>query len=277
MVNLQALITFLSLGLLSLLPRVVSRATTDPVRKYLSHMCAPLITNFTDDDTASFRNFTTLSDLDAAIASILAFSPYPCEQAEWIRVICVANGTTEIDFLAEQQCLCGGAFWEISKACSDCYKVHGFTGTNSNLRRDNAEWDALSTSECAPTPPYQPYTNLVSNGDIQSFFSSIQTRAPLTLGGQDQFPSDSAVSNYFTPTRSITAGEITGSATGRLTSWTNTDGVRYTPTSTPTSSTTAISSEVTSTSSASANIAAATDVPVIGGFVAIGLGVVAFL
>jgi hypothetical protein len=57
--------------------------------------------------------------------------------------------------------------------------------------------------------------------------------APNITLGNGRFSNNTAVSNYFTATGSDTAGAIMGSATGRLATWTNISGIRYTPTSTP--------------------------------------------
>ena len=87
---------------------------------------------------------------------------------------------------------------------------------------------------------------------------------------------------------SATAGAITGSATGRLTSWTNFSGIRYTPTSTPVSSGTGSAASSTTTgaggssstsasASASHNVASTRDVQVAGGLVAAVLGLAVWL
>lgn len=99
-----------------------------------------------------------------------------------------------------------------------------------------------------------------------------------------------AVSNYFTETASATPGSITGSATARLTSWTNYSGIRYTPTSIPpnsgTGSATAASGAATTTPSSantsqstsqSTGAAATKGVSIVGGILAVGAGVVAML
>jgi hypothetical protein len=75
----------------------------------------------------------------------------------------------------------------------------------------------------------------------------------LTLG-IDKFPNNTAVSNYFTETGPATPGAITGSATARLTTFTNTGGSTYIRTSTPSGfGTAAGSGSSTSASSASAS------------------------
>lgn len=94
-----------------------------------------------------------------------------------------------------------------------------------------------------------------------------------------------AVSNYFTETASATPGSITGSATARLTSWTNYSGIRYTPTSIPpnsgTGSATAASGTTTTSSSTSTSqstgAAATKGVGIVGGILAAGVGIVAML
>jgi hypothetical protein len=107
--------------LIVFLPRVSSllsrREVNDPAGEYLTRMCMPLFSNTT-------RSNELHLSIDGLIAS-LAYSPFPCEQQLYIETICEANGTTEIDFLAEQECLCGGAFWEAWLACGDCYFAHG--------------------------------------------------------------------------------------------------------------------------------------------------------
>jgi hypothetical protein len=75
---------------------------------------------------------------------------------------------------------------------------------------------------------------------------------------------------------------VTGSATGRLTSWTDYSGIRYTPTSIPPNSgitTTPLSAAVTppSSSTISANLAAGKEVEAADGFLAAVLCVAALL
>ena len=75
----------------------------------------------------------------------------------------------------------------------------------------------------------------------------------MTLGF-DKSPNNTAVSNYFTETGPATPGAITGSATARLTTFTNTGGSTYIRTSTPSGfGTAAGSGSSTSASSASAS------------------------
>lgn len=88
-----------------------------------------------------------------------------------------------------------------------------------------------------------------------------------------------AVSNYFTPTESLTDGEITRSGTGHHTSPTQTGTQRYTPTSIPPNSGTGTGAggSGAETASASKNVAATGGVNVAGGILAAGLGAVVLL
>lgn len=76
-------------------------------------MCAPLEANVTRLDEMNFQGDPVFT---------LANSPFPCEQQRYLIAVCAANGTTEIDFLAEQQCLCGGAFFDALAGCQACYQ-----------------------------------------------------------------------------------------------------------------------------------------------------------
>jgi hypothetical protein len=76
----------------------------------------------------------------------------------------------------------------------------------------------------------------------------------------------------------MTPGKITGSATARLTSWTNTGGIRYTPTSIPPNSGITSSPSIsTSSASGSGNVAAGKEVRAAGGLFAAVLGAAVLL
>jgi cytoskeletal protein RodZ len=205
---------------------------------------------------------------------------HPCEQELYLQAICTANGTIEVDFLAEQECLCNGAYWEVSAGCNARYFQHGWqviTPEEASSRQAS-----LSTAECQPTPPFQPFSNLLPTINL----TSISLAPSLTLGN-DRFPNNTAVSNYFTPTESAIAGPIRGSATGKLTRWTTTAENRYTPTSNPPNSgisITATSSTATgsgtgasSSPSTSANVAVGKEAQAAGGLILALFGVVALL
>jgi hypothetical protein len=61
------------------------RALNDPASEYPARMCSPFLSNILNDPVS------------------LADSPFPCEQESYLGSVCIANGTAEIDFLAEQE------------------------------------------------------------------------------------------------------------------------------------------------------------------------------
>lgn len=247
------------------------RALNDPVAKYLQLICLPLLS---DDVRTDQLNLTTSDDIVYSLAN----SPFPCEQQLYLEYACRANGTTAIDFLAEQECLCDGSYFTVAKGCDACYLAHGYQ--DETPEQMSTVWTSLSIAECAPTPPFQPFSNL----GLAFNLTSLSLSPSLTLGN-DRFPNMTAVSNYFTETGRATAGAITGSATARLTSWTNTDEVRFTPTSIPPNSGTGSGRVATisatesrgSSTSQSTNAGITKGSGYMGNAVAVGLGVLAML
>lgn len=218
----------------------------DSASAYLDTMCLPNLSNATRQISLKL----SVNDLAAS----LGMSPFPCEQEMYIGAVCTANGTTPDDFLAEQECLCTGGYWEAVRGCNACNYAHGYRGSPpvsaAAFEYSTASYiSSLRAAECHVSPPYQPFSNLLPTFNITAAEDS-----PLTTLASDLYPNNTAVSNYFTATQSMTPGRITGSATARLTIWTNTNGVRYTPTSTPTS--TGSGSPSTSTSSTAAGASA---------------------
>ncbi|RHZ48470.1 uncharacterized protein CDV56_100009, partial [Aspergillus thermomutatus] len=196
--HLSSIIIYLSLttaatAILSL------RTVKDPAREYLTSVCYPNYSNNT--------RFIALRLALNNITSSLANSPFPCEQALYIENACSANGTTEIDFLAEQECLCNGAYFDVLAGCDACYYEHGYTALPP--AEASSSRSSLSVAECGPTPPYQPFSNLLPAVNA----TSIENAPAITLG-TDRFPNNTAVSNYWTAAGPVTPGAITGSATG---------------------------------------------------------------
>jgi hypothetical protein len=104
----------------------------------------------------------------------------------YIGSACRANGTMELDFLAEQECLCGCAFWEAIEGCNNCYFAHGYQeNTPAELSSSRT---SLSIAECSPSLLYQPFSNLLPRVNITSYKDS----PPITLG-TDRFPNNTVV------------------------------------------------------------------------------------
>ncbi|KAF7889009.1 hypothetical protein EAF00_009309 [Botryotinia globosa] len=191
------------------------KPTPHPNGNYLYRMCYP-----------NLANVSLLVGSNAADKrlQIMANSPFPCERSNYIIFACLANGTSALDFLAEQECICPSSLWELETACTECYLAHGY----QNLTREesDASISSLSQAECTATP-VQPFTNFFSRVDASQALTT-----PDVLLGSDRFPNQTAVSNYYTGNSAWTVGSITGSATARLTSYTATEFSRFTPTST---------------------------------------------
>ncbi|KAF8849048.1 hypothetical protein BDZ45DRAFT_561722, partial [Acephala macrosclerotiorum] len=114
--------------------------------------------------------------------------PFPCEESLYIRQVCMANGTTTNDFLAEQQCLCNGSYFTVAAGCDACYIAHGYRNYTSEESKRGIS--SIFVAECEPTPPFQPFTNLLPAINITS-----QSLSPLITLGDDRFPNMTAVSN----------------------------------------------------------------------------------
>ncbi|KAH7305139.1 hypothetical protein BKA65DRAFT_520951 [Rhexocercosporidium sp. MPI-PUGE-AT-0058] len=194
-------------GALSLSPTerlsVHRRALDDPSLAYLASMCVPNYFEAYNNMDISFDDFIpSLHD-----------SPLPCEQETYIMYTCLANDTTEIDFLAEQQCVCGSNFRSAYEGCNECYQVHGYSeGIEEAVSIISSIWSA----ECSarPTKAFTEYWFSTAPGAYES-----QQLSPTTTLGNDKFPNNTAVSNYWTGLPSASLGSITGSATARATEY----------------------------------------------------------
>lgn len=177
---------------------------------YLQEMCLPTVAEYA---------YNVDSTVDNLIPS-LHDSPFPCEQQVYILNTCVANDTTSIDYLAEQQCICGSNFRETIQGCGACYSAHGLTSETENT---NELVSSIWTAECSarPTQAFQEILYSIAYR-IASTASTPQSETTTTLEN-DQFPSQTAVSNYWTGLPSPSLGSITGSATARATVYSGND------------------------------------------------------
>ncbi|KAF7935200.1 uncharacterized protein EAE97_008107 [Botrytis byssoidea] len=212
MVQYKHLIFLLTIGISTAFENTLPLAlrqiepTPHPNGNFLYQMCYP-----------NLANVSLLIGSNAAEKrlKIMANSPFPCERSNYIIYACLANGTSALDFLAEQECLCPSSLWELETACTDCYLAHGYQ--NITREESDASISRLSQVECTATP-VQPFTNLLPSVDASQALTT-----PDVLLGSDRFPNQTAVSNYYTGNSAWTAGSITGSATARLTSYTATE------------------------------------------------------
>ncbi|KAL5318002.1 hypothetical protein ACEPPN_015106 [Leptodophora sp. 'Broadleaf-Isolate-01'] len=187
------------------------RAIDDPSITYVTSVCLPgYMEAFNNVDVSFEEMLESLHD-----------SPLPCEQEGYIFYTCMAHGTTEIDFLAEQQCICGSNFLSANEGCNACYREHG---SPNGIEVPESEVSSIWTAACSASPT-QPFSAYFNTADDQQF-------SPTITLGTDKFPNNTAISNYWTGVPSASVGSITGSATARATEWADDEETTSTSTST---------------------------------------------
>jgi hypothetical protein len=242
-----------------------SYAENYPNRIYLDSMCLPTNAN------AKVEGGIPEAEWVAAMAT----SPFPCEQRIYLERTCFANGTTTNDFLAEQQCLCGGNYFEALSACYDCLIAHGLVVTPSSLASYSSAVSSQSSAECSASRVTQGYTNLFTVNTSTGPFPDY-TVSP------DPFANDTRVANYWTGPTAPVAGKITGSAVQHQSSFTNVDNVRFTPPGAVTTGGSMTTPLATSTGDSvttplATSTGGAVKVRVEGGLIAAAIGVLAAL
>lgn len=131
----------------------------------------------------------------------------PCQAIITIEEQCQPNGTSSLDYIAHQECMCGGGFFSNWNGCQQCQYVHG-ARSEAVVEAFESIISSASVSLCTGTP----------TASFAAIFSSIADSAPQVASGaattvSDQYPSDAAVSLYYTASGPQGAGAITGSAT----------------------------------------------------------------
>src|ERR1700760_10089 len=129
----------------------------------------------------------------------------PCESIVNIETQCQPNGTTPLDYLAHAECMCSppSTYFADWIACRQCLYLHGGL-TQQGLNQFSAIISAASHSLCTGTP----------TAVFQSIFPSVQSAGASVTSGStmfsDQFPSQTAVSLYYTASGKQGPGAITG-------------------------------------------------------------------
>lgn len=132
----------------------------------------------------------------------------PCISITTIQSLCAPNGTAPLDYLASAECMCDppSSFFADWQGCQQCLFVHG--------ARSQQEMDTYSSiialasaALCTGTP----------TASFAAIFSSVAATLPPASSDatalSDAFPSQTAVSLYYTTSGSQGIGAITGSAT----------------------------------------------------------------
>lgn len=131
----------------------------------------------------------------------------PCISITTIQSECTTNGTTPLDYLASAECMCNppSTFFADWQGCQQCLFVHG-ARSQEDLDKYSSIISSASIILCTDTP----------TAGFAAIFSSVAaTAAPTATGAtvlSDQFPSQSAVSLYYTAVGSQGPGAISGSA-----------------------------------------------------------------
>lgn len=130
----------------------------------------------------------------------------PCQAIIDIESACQPNGTDSIDYIAHAECMCNGGFFSNWLGCLDCYYVHG-NRSSGNVAAFNTILASASSALCTGTPTASfadIFANISnSNGPQDGSATSLK----------DQFPSQTAVSLYYTASGAQGVGAISGSAT----------------------------------------------------------------
>ncbi|KAH9221085.1 hypothetical protein DL95DRAFT_382494 [Leptodontidium sp. 2 PMI_412] len=128
----------------------------------------------------------------------------PCQEIINIQSACTANGTTGIYLLAHAQCMCGGSFFADWIGCLNCNYVHG-ARSPQNVDSFHTIISSASNALCTGTP----------TATFAAIFSSLSEGAAPTgtdTAMSDQFPSQTAISLYYTVSGTQGVGAITGEA-----------------------------------------------------------------
>jgi hypothetical protein len=134
----------------------------------------------------------------------------PCISVSTIEGLCKPNGTSSLAYQASAECLCNApsTYFVDWVGCRKCLEVHGGM---SELEYNGyvLQASAASSSMCSGTPT----TNIAG-----VFSAAVFTGTPTgATTSSDQFPSNSAVSLYYTAPGPQGPGTITGMFTRRRT------------------------------------------------------------
>jgi hypothetical protein len=131
----------------------------------------------------------------------------PCQAIINIESACQPNGTSSLAYSAHQQCMCNGGYFSNWRGCLNCQYVHG-TRSEAVAEAFSAILSSASSQFCSTATPTAVFA---------SYFSALSDSSPQTATGaatsvSDQYPSQSAVSLYYTASGNQGPGAITGSA-----------------------------------------------------------------
>jgi len=128
----------------------------------------------------------------------------PCISINTIEGLCQANGTTPLAYQAHAACLCGApsSFFQDWLGCRRCLVAHGGLSERDFNKNRGLLADA-SSKLCGGSP----------TTDFAGYFATATPAGGAAQGAtmsSDSFPSQSAVSLYYSPSVSQGPGAITG-------------------------------------------------------------------
>ncbi|PQE13928.1 collagen Mcl1 protein [Rutstroemia sp. NJR-2017a BBW] len=167
----------------------------------------------------------------------------PCISITTIQTLCLPNGTSSSDFLSSAQCMCSGSFFSDWLGCLNCDYVHGGR-SDAEVSAYHSIISTVSNELCTGTP----------TAAFAALFSSAGGEDVAVGGtGTDKYPSQTAVSLYYTYTGSGSQGPgvVTGTAGAATTSGTVSTG-SPTGTSTTAAKTTSAGQTASKTSATAA-------------------------
>lgn len=152
------------------------------------------------------QNDAEVSYIDSVCLPNITSPLPPCQEIINIESACEPSGTTALDYLAHQECMCGGSFFSDWNGCLNCQYVHG-SRSEAEAEAFSSILSTVSMELCTGTP----------TASFAALFASVTNTAPQQASGaatvlSDQYPSQSAVSLYYTASASQGPGAITGSA-----------------------------------------------------------------
>ena len=137
-------------------------------------------------------------------------SAAPCQAIIDIESTCQAplssSSPSASDYLSHQSCMCDGGFFPNWAGCLNCQYVHGAV-SEAEAEAFSSIISSASVSLCTGTP---------TAGFAQIFSSASNTAVQAVQGAAtsttDLFPSDTAISLYYTASGSQGAGPVSGSS-----------------------------------------------------------------
>lgn len=187
---------------------------------YIASICSPNVYNFTRDfETTEY----TSEDLQAFGIKLMK-SDFPCEQVLAIEEQCLPTveygdaATTPEEWKKEYECVCSNKLHELKAACANCQKVHGYDpeAADQLIKVASKIEQSVCSATAAPTTDYASLSTSIERAKENGCCTYSGTMMRFETGS-DLFPSQTAVSHYYTSGAAIATGSITASGSAKAT------------------------------------------------------------